>query len=99
MSRSARVILVLAFTLTLLNLSAPRPVFADAVVGTGDAGSCDEAALDDALAAGGLITFNCGPDPVVFTLTNAKTISVPTTLDGGQLNQVVLYGGLTTRLF
>jgi hypothetical protein len=54
---------VVACTLAVLLVAAawsPRPVRVDAVVGTGTASSCTEAALDVALAGGGTVTFNCG---------------------------------------
>ena len=43
------------------------------VVGTGTPGSCTEAALDSALAGGGAVTFNCGPNPATITLSAQKT--------------------------
>src|SRR6185369_3100237 len=39
------------------------------VIGTGTAASCTGAAFVSAVAAGGVITFNCGADPAVITLT------------------------------
>src|SRR5881392_2615346 len=39
------------------------------VVGTGTAASCTFAALDAAITAGGVITFDCGPDPVTIAVT------------------------------
>jgi hypothetical protein len=79
---------VVARTLAVLLVAAawsPRPVRADAVVGTGTANSCTEAALDAGLAAGGNITFKCGSSPVTITVTYAETISVNTSIDGGGL--------------
>ena len=59
------------------------------VVGTGTSASCTKAALDAAVAAGGLVTFNCGGSPV--TIVDNLTITQNTTLDGtGQ--QVTLDG-------
>jgi hypothetical protein len=40
----------------------------DHVVGTGTADSCTSAAFVDAVAQGGVITFDCGPDPVTIEL-------------------------------
>ena len=57
---------------------------------------CNEAALDDALAGGGLITFNCKA-PVTIILSNQKVITVDTTIDAG--NVVTLSGNILTRLF
>jgi len=65
--------------------SAPTVVQAAGVGGTGTAVSCTEAALDAALAGSGLVTFDCGPEPVTITLTQQKTISSDTTVDGGGL--------------
>lgn len=62
----------------------------DAVVGTG-AFTCSEAALDIALAqlypgatfSGGTLSFNCGPTPVTIPITNRKTLTGATVVDGG----------------
>ena len=67
------------------------------VVGAGDAASCTEAALDAAIAMGGLIRFDCGPDPVTIPVTTEKVITSDTVIDGG--GTVTLDGGGTTRLF
>ncbi|WBB65528.1 hypothetical protein [Micromonospora sp. WMMD812] len=77
------------------NGDAPVPAEARAVdtsrptrtVGTGTPASCTSAAVVKAVAAGGVITFNCGPDPVTIKMTatakvrNAKGPKV--VLDGG----------------
>ncbi|MDC3962642.1 choice-of-anchor Q domain-containing protein [Polyangium jinanense] len=68
-----------------------------AVVGTGTPESCTEAALDAALAGGGVIVFDCGPDPVTITLSSAKQIFDDTVIDGG--NVVTLSGGKKNRIF
>lgn len=62
---------------------------------------CDEDALDVALIfvkerAGGTITFNCG-GPTAINVTTAKTIELPTKIDGA--GQITLNGGNGTRLF
>jgi hypothetical protein len=44
------------------------------VIGTGTPASCTSKALVSAVAAGGIITFNCGPSPV--TITMAATAKV-----------------------
>lgn len=67
------------------------PVRAAGVVGNGTPGSCTEAALDAALASGGLVTFNCGGAPLTITVTQAKLITQETTIDGGGL--ITLSGG------
>ncbi len=71
-----------------------------AVVGTGTAASCSEAALGSALATGGIVTFNCGGTsaaPTTIVLTSPKTVAAATVIDGG--SSVVLSGGGTTRIF
>ncbi len=68
----------------------------DAVVGSGSPGSCDEAALDAALAVGGVVTFDCGSAPVTITVTSEKAIDKDTVIDGG--GTVTLSGGGTTRI-
>jgi predicted outer membrane repeat protein len=57
------------------------------VVGNGTPASCTEAALDAALDAGGLITFNCGGAVTIpFTSTKTLTTNKPdVTIDGGGL--------------
>jgi hypothetical protein len=71
----------------------------DRVVGSGTAASCTSQALVDAVAAGGVITFDCGPDPVTITLTQtAKVVntSAKVVLDGG--GKVTLSGGGERRI-
>ncbi len=69
------------------------------VVGKGMPADCTEKALADAIAAGGIITFNCG-GKVTIPITTEKVL--PTnkgaiTIDGG--NNVTFDGGGMTRLF
>ncbi len=68
------------------------------MVGDGTAGSCTEAKLKTALDAGGVITFNCGTDPVIH-VTTAKQVrtDVNTVIDGG--GTVILDGGNASRVF
>lgn len=58
-----------------------------AVVGTGTPASCTFAALQTAVTAGGIITFNCGAAPIAIPVT--ATLNVPitknTVIDGGKL--------------
>ena len=70
-----------------LTLAGP----ADAVVGDGTPASCTDAALDAALAAGGNITFDCGPDPHEIIITQ-KTIALDTEIDGGGLITLRAHG-------
>lgn len=69
------------------------------VVGDGRVASCTSAAVVAAVAQGGVITFNCGPDPV--TITMASTAKVfnnrpDVVLDGG--GRVTLSGGGVRRI-
>jgi hypothetical protein len=70
------------------------------VIGTGSAASCTGAALVAAVAKGGIITFDCGPDPVTIVLASpAKVFNDKGTklvIDGG--NKVTLSGGGTSRI-
>ena len=66
------------------------------VVGNGE-GTCTEAALDSAIAAGGVIVFNCGTDNATIEVTSAKVIATTTVIDGG--SKVTLSGGGAQRIF
>ena len=70
------------------------------VIGTGTPVSCTGNAFVNAVAKGGIITFNCGPDPVTIVLTStAKVFNDKGTkliIDGG--NKVTLSGGGTIRI-
>lgn len=68
----------------------------DAVVGTGTPASCTEAALDAALATGGVVTFDCGPALHTIPVTREKRIERDTVLDGG--GRIALSGGDVTRI-
>ena len=67
---------MVAFSMTLgalafllyLAWSPATSIQAAGAVGTGSAASCTQAALDTALVGGGLVTFNCGADPVTITV-------------------------------
>ena len=64
------------------------------VIGDGSPGSCTSAAVVQAVAEGGIITFSCGPNPVTITMTaTAKVVNTHTltVLDGG--GKVTLSGG------
>jgi predicted outer membrane repeat protein len=81
-------------------LPLPLPSTRDATVGTGTPASCTEAALDAALAIGGVIRFNCGPAMHTITLTTTKVYGTglpAATLDGA--NRITLSGGGEIRLF
>jgi hypothetical protein len=70
------------------------------VIGTGTPESCTSAAVVAAVAAGGIITFDCGPDPVTITMTataKVRNANGPRiVLDGGGL--VTLSGGGRRRI-
>ena len=70
------------------------------VIGTGTPESCTGDAFVSAVAKGGIITFDCGPDPATIVLTQtAKVFNDKGTrlvIDGG--NKVTLSGGGTTRI-
>ena len=72
--------------------SPPRPattkVAADRVVGNGSPGSCSSRAVVRAVAAGGRISFDCGPQPVRIAMKRtAKVVntSARVVIDGGGL--------------
>jgi hypothetical protein len=70
------------------------------VVGTGTAASCTASAFVDAVAHGGIITFDCGPDPVTITLDRTAKVfndaSPDVVIDGG--GRVTLSGGGHVRI-
>jgi len=70
------------------------------VVGSGTAASCTSAAVVAAVAAGGIITFDCGPAPVTIVLTATAKIrnasSAQIVIDGG--GKVTLSGGGSRRI-
>jgi len=72
----------------------------DRVVGTGTPESCTGEAFIAAVALGGVITFDCGPDPVTITLSEPARVfndqSERIVIDGAGL--VTLSGGGTTRI-
>jgi hypothetical protein len=72
----------------------------DHVIGDGSPTGCTSGAVVDAVAAGGIITFDCGPDPVTITLTATAKIRNDTgpeiVIDGG--GKVTLSGGGQRRI-
>lgn len=70
------------------------------VVGDGTAASCTGAAFVAAVAQGGIITFNCGPDPVTIKLTETAKVFNNTgpliVIDGG--GKVTLDGQNSVRI-
>jgi len=79
MNRSATRLAIGVSTCAVFFLSSARVARAAGVVGTGTAASCTEAALDAALAGGGLVTFECGgPATIDITAGAGKTITADT---------------------
>ena len=72
----------------------------DQVVGNGTPESCTCDAFIDAVARGGKIVFNCGPDPVTITLDRPAKVfndaNPDIVIDGGGL--ITLSGGGKTRI-
>lgn len=70
------------------------------IVGTGTPASCTGAAFVDAVARGGVITFDCGPEPATITLTATAKVFNDTTakivIDGG--GKVTLDGAGRVRI-
>ena len=75
--------------------SSPRTV-----VGTGTKESCTSDAFVNAVALGGVITFDCGPEPTTITLTRTAKVVNDTgpkiVIDGG--NKVTLSGAGKLRI-
>jgi hypothetical protein len=71
----------------------------DHVIGRGTPASCTSQAVVRAVAAGGVITFSCGPRPVTITMTataKVRNTSARVVLDGG--GKVTLSGGGVRRI-
>ncbi len=79
----------------LADVSAPTHV-----IGDGTPASCTADAVVDGVAGGGVINFDCGPDPITITLDRPAKIFNDTgpeiVIDGGGL--VTLSGGGRTRI-
>jgi len=80
---------------TLADTSRPNRV-----IGNGSPASCTSDAVVDAVALGGVITFDCGPGPVTIVMTRTAKIFNDTgpeiVIDGG--NRVTLSGGAQRRI-
>jgi hypothetical protein len=79
--------------------STSAAIHADHVVGHGTPGSCTSQAVVQAVAAGGVVAFSCGPRPVTIVMTvtaKVRNTSAKVVLDGGGL--VTLSGGGVRRI-
>ncbi|WP_433790455.1 hypothetical protein [Actinoplanes sp. CA-252034] len=71
----------------------------DRTIGDGTPAGCTSAAVVKAVAAGGVITFDCGPSPVTITMAATAKVRNPVAkvvLDGG--GRVTLSGGGKRRI-
>ena len=71
----------------------------DHVIGDGSPAGCTSSAVVAAVAAGGVITFSCGPRPVTIVMTataKVRNTSTEVVLDGG--GKVTLSGGGARRI-
>lgn len=77
------------------DVSSPKTV-----IGDGSPASCTSQAVVAAVAKGGVITFDCGPDPITVTMTETAKIVNDTgpkiVIDGG--GKVTLSGGGKVRI-
>ena len=88
---------VISISIAVAALGAPQAAYAAGVVGNGAPASCTEAALVSALAGGGAISFNCGPNPHTIAFTSRKTINTNTSINGA--GKITFDGGGTTGFF
>jgi hypothetical protein len=68
--------------------STSAAIHADHVIGDGTPGSCTSQGVVQAVAAGGVIAFSCGPRPVTIVMTataKVRNTSATVVLDGGGL--------------
>lgn len=84
------------FSLLLWTWVAPTSAHAAGVVGTGTPASCTGNALQTRITGGGLVTFDCGPNPHTI-IANTYVIDQNTTIDGG--GRITLDGELARQLF
>jgi len=88
--------LVILLSILALSVGLLRAAPTNAVVGSGTPASCDGNTLKTALAAGGLVTFDCGQStaaPVTIHLTQRLDLTVDVVIDGGSKGAIVLDGG------
>jgi hypothetical protein len=104
MNRSAagrfpRVLGVWSIACAVLLLATEQTAHAAGMVGMGTAASCTDAVLNEALAGGGLVTFNCGGGVTIDISTGrgTKMIAADTIIDGGGL--ITISGGNSVGVF
>ena len=72
----------------------------DTIIGDGTPASCTSGAFVDAVARGGVITFDCGPEPIIITLDRTAKVfndqNPDVVIDGG--GRVTLSGGGRVRI-
>ena len=98
-------LLIGSIVAVLVGTLGAGPALANAVVGNGTPASCTNQALINAVQVGGLVTFNCGPNPHTITINNTINYdgqSLPrenrsVTIDGG--NRITLRGTPGNRIF
>jgi hypothetical protein len=79
--------------------AAVNTAHADSVIGSGTPGSCTSAAVVRAVAKGGVIKFNCGPNPVKIVMratAKVRNTSSRVVIDGG--GKVTLSGAGVRRI-
>ena len=86
-------LLIMVLVVVHASASAAR---AAGVVGTGTSESCNEAALDKALAGGGSISFDCGGAATI-AVSTTKAIESDTEMTGGGL--ITISGGNAVQVF
>jgi hypothetical protein len=92
----------LIVVLGLLAPVTPQPARAEPVggqIGNGTPGSCTRLAVENAVEAGGVYTFACGPNPHTIVISPQITVSTTTTLIAGMTGQVTLSGNDANRIF
>jgi predicted outer membrane repeat protein len=96
---TAHTIRMLAATVALAAAHGGTSLAGAAQVGGGTPGSCTSAAVVAAVARGGVVTFDCGPDPVVIRMrqtAKVRNTNPSLVLDGG--GKVTLSGGGVRRI-
>ncbi len=96
---TAHTLRVLAATVALAAAPGGAPIADAAQVGRGTPASCTSAAVVAAVAGGGVVTFDCGPDPVVIRMrqtAKVRNTNPSLVLDGG--GKVTLHGGGVRRI-